>query len=208
MNRIKLWVYFNSKKRTLPISFSKNTTFYITAMIADMGEKMEDFIKQMKKLIDYLGKENVMVQIVENGDSQDNTRDYLKLFQYYLKEKKIINNFLLNHEVEDPRKKIIPFQKCGPLRIEFYANLRNRCFDLLYSIPNLDYNNIKVIYFNDIIFEYENIINLIANNEDYDAVCAMDFADFFSERWVSIDLDGNSFKKKIFHILKIKKDKT
>ena len=72
--------------------------------------------------------------------------------------------------------------------------MRNRCFDLLYEIPNLDFNNTKIIYFNDIIFEFEDIISLLAtNNEDYDAVCGMDFKDVFYDRWVSIDLSGNSF---------------
>ena len=52
-----------------------------------------------------------------------------------------------------------------------------------------------MIYFNDIIFEYENIINLLStNNEDYDAVCGLDFFDCFYDSWVSIDLSGNSLK--------------
>ena len=107
----------------------------------------------------------------------------------------MLNHFLLKHEIDDPRKKIFPFAKYTPLRIQFLAKLRNRCFDFLYSLPNLDFNNTKIIYFNDIIFEYEDIINLLStNNEDYDAVCAMDFSDVFYDRWVSIDLDGNSLK--------------
>ena len=35
---------------------------------------------------------------------------------------------------------------------------------------------------------------LSTNNEDYDAVCGRDFSDEFYDRWVSIDLDGNSLK--------------
>ena len=39
------------------------------------------------------------------------------------------------------------------------------------------------------------VINLISTNkEDYDAVCAMDFSQIFYDRWVSIDLEGNSFQ--------------
>ena len=53
----------------------------------------------------------------------------------------------------------------------------------------------KIIFFNDIIFEYENIINLLStNNEDYDAVCGLDFYDIFYDSWVSIDLSGYSLK--------------
>ena len=128
--------------------------------------------------------------------SIDNTRYYLKNFQNYLNTKNISNKFLLNHEINDPRKKKKIFQKYGPLRIKFLSSLRNKCFDFLYEIPKLDFNNTKIIYFNDIVFKFEDIINLLStNNEDYDAVCGMDFSDYFYDRWVSIDLSGNSFRK-------------
>ena len=45
----------------------------------------------MKKLINYLGEENVIISIVENGDSKDNTRQYLKEFKQYLDSKNIPN---------------------------------------------------------------------------------------------------------------------
>lgn len=149
-----------------------------------------------------MGNENIIVSIVENGDSTDKTREYLKLFQKYLNKQKIINKFILNHIIDDPRKKIFPFEKYGPLRIKYYAKLRNKCFDLLYDIPNLDFNKVKIIYFNDIIFEFEDIINLLStNHEDFDAACGMDFSEFFYDRWVSIDLSGNSFKKRFPFIM-------
>ena len=196
INRIKIWVYFNNKEKTLPISSSKNTTFYITAMIVDMEGIIVNFIEQMKKLIYYLGKENVILSIVENGDSKDNTREYLKEFKNYLDRNKIFNKFILKKEVEDPRMKIQPFKKCSPLRIEYFSILRNKCLDFIYEIPNLNFENTKIIFFNDIYYKYEDIINLIStNNEDYDAVCALDFDLDFYDRWVSIDLDGNSLLK-------------
>ena len=196
INRIKIWVYFNNKEKTLPISSSKNTTFYITAMIVDMEGIIVNFIEQMKKLIYYLGKENVILSIVENGDSKDNTREYLKEFKNYLDRNKIFNKFILKKEVEDPRMKIQPFKKCSPLRIEYFSILRNKCLDFIYEIPNLNFENTKIIFFNDIYYKYEDIINLIStNNEDYDAVCALDFYLDFYDRWVSIDLDGNSLLK-------------
>ena len=195
LNRIKLWVYFNSKEKTLPIASSRNTTFFIASMIVNMEGTINNYINQMKKLISYLGEQNVIVSIEENGDSKDNTRKYLKQFQKYLNEKKIINRFILKHEIDDPRKNEEPYEFLSPLRIKYYAQLRNRCLDLLYKLPNIDFDNTKIIFFNDIIFEYEDIINLIStNNEDYDAVCGLDFYDCFYDTWVSIDLDGNSLK--------------
>ena len=88
LHRIKLWVYFNSKEKTLPIASSKNTTFYITAMIVNMEKIIHNYIEQMKKLINYLGETNVIISIVENRDSMDKTREYLIQFQNYLNEKK------------------------------------------------------------------------------------------------------------------------
>ena len=196
INRIKIWIYFNNKDKTLPISSSKNTIFYMTAMIVDMERIIINFIEEMKKLINYLGKENVILSIVENGDSKDKTRDFLREFKMYLDKNKVINKFILWKKVDDPRKKFHPFKKYGPLRIQFYSMLRNKCFDLMYEIPNFNFDNTKIIFFNDIYYKYEDIIYLIStNNEIYDAVCAMDFKDTFYDRWVSIDLDGNSLLK-------------
>lgn len=195
LNRIQLWVQYNTKEKTLPISYSKNTTFFITSVIVNMESTIDNYITEMEKLISYLGESNVIVSILENGDSTDNTRDYLKKFQKYLNEKKVVNRFLLEHEINDPRKKIEPFEFLSPLRIKYYAALRNRCLDFLYELPNIDFDNTKIIFFNDIIFKYEDIINLLStNNEDFDAVCGLDYYDCFYDTWVSIDLDGNSLK--------------
>ena len=197
INRIKLWVLFNGKSKTLPKMTSLNTTFYITATLVNMEKIIKDYIKEMIKLINYLGKENVIVSIVENGDSVDNTTQYLEEFQNYLNEQKIINRFLFEHEIFDEREQDILFlnRDEGYLRIKFYSQLRNKCLELLYDIQNLNFSNTKIIFFNDIIFEYENIINLLStNNEDYDAVCGLDFYDIFYDSWVSIDLSGSSLR--------------
>ena len=156
---------------------------------------IKDYLLEMKKLINYLGEDNVIISIVENGDSTDNTTIYLKEFQNYLNKKNITNRILLEHEIEDPRNGEINFNvdMNSYLRIKYYSQLRNKCFDLLYELSNIDFNNTKIIYFNDIIFEYENIINLLStNNEDYDAVCGLDFYDIFYDTWVSIDLSAYS----------------
>ena len=193
VNRIRIWIYFNNKEKTLPIASSKNTTFYITAMIANMEGIIVNYIEEMKKLIYYLGKENVIISIVENGDSKDKTRDYLRDFKTYLDKNKIINKFILKREIEAIRNKTFLSNKFYSLKLIYYSILRNKCFDLMYEIPNLNFDNTKIIYFNDIYYKYEDIINLIStNNEDYDAVCALDFNEVLYDRWVSIDLDGNS----------------
>jgi flavodoxin len=201
IHRIKIWVYYNNKSKTLPIATAKNTTFFIAATIHNMEKTIDDYIIELKKLINYLGKENVIISFVENGDSKDKTQEKLINFMTYLNESEIVHRFILDHEIDDPRiNDTDPYQSLednflSNLRIKFYSELRNRCLDFIYEIPNLNFSNTKVIFFNDIIFEYENIINLLStNNEDYDAVCGLDFYDCFYDSWVSIDLSGYSLR--------------
>ena len=61
-------------------------------MIANMEGIIEVYIREMKNLINYIGEENVIISIVENGDSIDKTREYLEDFQKYLNQKNIANN--------------------------------------------------------------------------------------------------------------------
>ena len=190
----KFWIYIFSKKTILPLSTSNNFKFYITACIYNIEPIIVDYINEMKKLIEYLGEKNIIVSIVENGDSNDNTREYLSEYKKYLDSKLITNKFILSHEIDDPRKKSnLSKDIVKHKRIEFLSYLRNKCFELLYQIPNLDFNKIKVINFNDVVFNYEDVIKLLSTNkEDYDVVCAMDFYFNFYDSWVSIDLDGEN----------------
>ena len=197
LNRIKLWVYFYKKEKTLPISTSRNTKFYITSNLVNIEGIIDNYIEQLKKLMNYLGEGNVILSIVENGDSKDNTRAILGDFQKYLTGKNIINKFYLERVIEDPRKIRKPFQKYSRLRIEFFSKLRNKCIEFLYEIPNLDFNNTIIIFLNDIVFKYEDIINLLSTNkEDFDVVCGLDMNNnTFYDRWVSIDLEGDGMMK-------------
>ena len=196
LNRIYLWVHFNKKEKALPILSSKNTTFYITSNIFNVENIIDVFIREMKNLIDYLGENNVIISIVENGDSKDNTRTFLKEFNNYLNDRRIINRFILNHEIDDPRKDYFSSLRYTPFRIKYYAQLRNKCLELLYELPNIDFNNTMILFFNDIVFNYEDIINLLStNNEEYDVACGLDMSFLFYDRWVSIDLDGEGMTK-------------
>ena len=193
----KLWIYFNKKENILPISTTRNTKYYITACVINLEPIIVDYINEMIKLIDYLGEENIIVSIVENGDSKDDTREYLKEFSNYLQSRNIPNKFVLTHETQDPRdNKYLTEKKRKYYRITYLATLRNRCLDFLYEIPDLDFQNLKVINFNDIVYSYEDIVKLLATNqEDYDVVCAMDYYFNFYDDWVSIDLDGERLLK-------------
>ena len=197
VNRIKLWVYFYKKENTLKKASVRNTTFYITSNVVNMKSIIQIYLSELKKLIKYLGEQNVIISIVENEDSIDNTRLYLEDFKQYLLKKNILNKFYLNKLIEDPRKIRKPFEKYSRMRIEYFAKLRNKCLEYLYEIPNIDFNNTIIIFLNDVVFQYEDIINLLStNNEDYDVVCGLDMNDNnFYDRWVSIDLDGEGLRK-------------
>jgi len=184
---IKYWVLIEDN----PFDNSKNpsqnkTIYYISAVIYNMEPIIKDWISEMKQLIDYLGRDRVIVSIVENGDSTDKTRKYLQFFENYLINNKVVN--LINFEKRE--------QKEGVDRIRFLAKLRNRSLDLLYKIGDLDFDNTKIIFFNDIIYRYEDILKLLfTNNGNYDTVCAMDYYEGFYDTWASIGLDGKQFRR-------------
>ena len=200
--RTKFWIYFNKKEDILPLSTSRKTKYYITSCVFNMESIIVDYINEMKKVINYLGKENIIISIVENGDSTDKTRDYLIHFQKYLNETNIKNKFFITHEIEDPRKNATNKKDRDYSRIKFITDLRNKCLEFLYQIPNLDFDNTKIIYFNDIVFSYEDVIKLLSTNkEDYDAVCAMDYYFSLYDNWVAIDLEGNSLRSGFPHFI-------
>ena len=191
---IKYWIYFANKEKLLSFNDNKNikitnrseTIYYISSIVFNMEPTIKDWISEMKKLINYLGKKNVIISIYENGDSTDNTRKYLLEFESYLIENEIIN-------VVNTQKLV---QKEGVDRIVFLSRLRNKSLDFLYYIMDLDFSNTKIIFFNDIIFRYEDIIKLITtNNGNYDTVCAMDYYESFYDTWASIGLDGKQFRR-------------
>ena len=183
---LKFWIYFTPKEISLPSDAENNTKYYICSIVCNIEPIIIDWVGQLKLLIDYLGKKNVYISILENGDSKDNTRLYLKEFEQYLNDNKILNKIILekiNHR-EDKE------------RIVFLGELRDLSMDFLYEIEDLDFSNTKIIFLNDIIFRYQDIIKLIGtNNGSYDAVCAMDFYEGFYDNWASQLLDGIYFRR-------------
>ena len=184
---IKYWVYVEDNPFENKSNQSKpKTMYYISAVIYNMEPIIKDWISEMKQLIDYLGRDRVIVSIVENGDSTDKTRKHLQFFENYLINHKVIN--IINTERKEKKE--------GVDRIRFLAKLRNRSLDFLYRIGDLDFDNTKIIFFNDIIFRYEDILKLLfTNNGNYDTVCAMDYYEGFYDTWTSIGLDGKQFRR-------------
>lgn len=178
----KYFIYFSTPQY---IKENPEQKYYICANLFNNENILEDWIAQMKHLISYIGASNVYVSIIENGDSTDLTAEYLDNFTDYLNEIAVPNKIVTTNEII----------KKGKERIVFLALLRNKALEYLYEIPDLNWNSTTIIFFNDIIYNYQDIINLIStNNGDYDAVCGMDYYESFYDTWVSIGLDGEQFR--------------
>ena len=178
---LHLFIYFIKKE-----DFLKNDEkFYITANLYNNEYILPNWITQMKLLINYLGTKNVYISIFENGDSNDNTINTLKEFELYLNNLKIINKIVTT-----------PITKKGTKeRIEYLTELRNLALNFIYEIPNLNFKKTKILFFNDIIFTYEDVIKLLSTNKgNFDTVCGMDFYESFYDTWVSIDLNGEELR--------------
>jgi alpha-1,3-mannosyltransferase len=129
-------------------------------------------------------QDRVFISIYESN-SDDGTGIYLAEYRESLDELGIPNQ-------------VVPMVKdegdtwpygTSPQRIEFLARLRNKAMEPIQSAdPDHRLENwrefTKVIFLNDIRFEWEDIVRLIATraegkeNEDYDVACAMDFGEY------------------------------
>ena len=128
---IKYWIYLTPKEVALPTDTRNSTKYFICSIVFNMEPIIIDWISQMKLLIDYLGKENIYVSILENGDSTDNTRIYLEEFKKYLNDNKIPNKIILEKKTNKKDKE----------RIVFLGELRDLSMNYLYEIEDLDFTS-------------------------------------------------------------------
>jgi hypothetical protein len=160
--------------------------FYIVANLFNNENILNDWTSEMMKLINYLGPENTYVSIFENGDSTDNTPHLLKQFEDDLNKIGVVNKIITDKYVVKGKYE----------RIVFLSMLRNQAMHFLYEIPNLDLDKTKILFFNDIIFTYEDVIRLLnTNDQDYTLTCGLDFYESFYDTWVSWGVDGDTFRR-------------
>jgi hypothetical protein len=163
---------------------NKHSKYFIASNLFNNELILNDWKREMKKLINYLGPENCYVSIVENGDSTDNTPKMLEEFEKELNEMKVVNKIITT--------KVIDKDALNLERIVFLTMLRNRALQFIFEIENLDFSNTKILFFNDIIYTFQDIVKLLNTNEgDYDLVCGMDFYESFYDTWVSRGVDGH-----------------
>lgn len=181
--------YYIYDMNTVP-SYYKNKIqtkkYFLCANLFNNTNILDDWTDQMLKLINYVGKDNVYVSIVENGDSTDATRDQLAVFEKVLNQENIPNKIVT--------EKI--YYKNKNDRIGFLAPIRNAALEPIYRDINWNYDEFMIVFFNDIIFKWQDIVKLIMTNDmNYDMTCGMDFYYEFYDTWISRDLDGNRIKK-------------
>jgi len=162
-----------------------NKKYFICANLYNSDIILDDWTKQVKNLAEYLGKDNVHISIFENGDSNDTTASMLNKFEEEL------NNKQINNTINTTQY----YYKQSYTRIPFLALLRNGAINPLYSL-GWDLNQTQIIFLNDIIFSYTDILKLIkTNNNDYDMACGLDFYNVFYDTWISRGIDGDGFMR-------------
>jgi len=139
---------------------------------------------QLTPLTIVVGLDKVFISIYESN-SDDGTGLYLAEYRKSLDELGIPNQVVSMGKDEGESW---PYGT-SPQRIEFLAKLRNKALVPIQSAdPDARLGSwrefTKVIYLNDILFEWEDIVRLIATrvegkeDEDYDVACAMDFGEY------------------------------
>lgn len=147
-------------------SLQENQTYFIAANLYNNEAILRRFTSTLVDLTESLGKENVFISIYESN-SKDRTKDLLADFDQQL------NNQGIKHKIQSENFGH-HFDGDANGRIKFLASVRNKAQEAFYGSP-LNQKFDRVIWFNDVVFEKEEILELINTNRgDYDQVCGID----------------------------------
>jgi hypothetical protein len=168
--------YFYDKDKNLVLLQDK---YYIAANLYNNEQILSTWTYEINRFIDYIGKENIYISIVENN-SIDKTKEILLKWKSDLDKKGVKNNIKIGFKENIIKEK--------DERITYLSFLRNEVLSDLYK----NHNFTKIIFLNDILFVAEDIINIISTKQDnYDMVCAFDYEGIgLYDIWVSRDING------------------
>ncbi|KAG0172955.1 hypothetical protein DFQ28_008511 [Apophysomyces sp. BC1034] len=165
----------DSSEFTTHDSITKPTVF-IAANLYNNEAILEEWTKQLNRIIDWLSPARVFISIYENG-STDRTKPMLQAYDTYLSESKVQHQIVAANEA-----------KYQGRRIPALANIRNQALKPLHS-TQMHFD--KILFLNDIIFELSDAVSLLmARGGDYDAVCAMDFFGEFYDLFATREVNG------------------
>ncbi|TFK23846.1 hypothetical protein FA15DRAFT_620269 [Coprinopsis marcescibilis] len=172
----------------------RNGTFYIAANLYNSEKVLPTWTKELNLLIDHIGQQNVFVSIYESN-SADATQELLGDLQRDLHERKIRNHVSINkgERIEWDSKDLLHSAQ----RISYMADIRNEALSPLYSMAEKGDTFTKVIFFNDVYFDWRSIVRLInTKNGDYDLACAIDFDGIgLYDTWVLRDACGRKVRE-------------
>ncbi|CAK5265205.1 unnamed protein product [Mycena citricolor] len=163
----------------------KNETYFIAANLYDYARHLPSWTKQMDALIQHLGPQNVFLSIYESN-SHDKTKAMLRDFEAHLERGGVRHRILM--ETDDRRT--AGWTSDGHERVQYMADMRNKALEPLR-------NATKVIFFNDVYFEWKSIVRLLnTHNGEYDLACALDFDGIgLYDTWVIRDGCGHRTKE-------------
>lgn len=172
-------------------SVPSNGTYYIAANLYNSAKVLPAWTKEMKLLVDHIGRQNVFVSIYESN-SVDGTQEILRMFQKELDERGIGNHVVLQGGIRNR------WGLNSPERISYMADIRNKALEPLRVLGDQEGKTFaKVLFFNDVFFDWRAIVRLINTKEgDYDLACALDFDGVgLYDTWVVRDACGRTAKE-------------
>eukprot|EP01112_Ceratiomyxa_fruticulosa_P007774 TRINITY_DN2019_c0_g1_i10.p1 TRINITY_DN2019_c0_g1~~TRINITY_DN2019_c0_g1_i10.p1 ORF type:complete len:370 (-),score=52.67 TRINITY_DN2019_c0_g1_i10:1180-2289(-) len=175
-----------------------NTSFFFAVNFYKNEKILPNWMKEWGKIAKIIGPQRVFLSVYEN-DSKDKTKTLLREFQSFANSMGVENFFLLEEGVREK------FIKGKVDRITYLSGVRNKALQPLFEINGDAQGNwyqtarqegqkVWVVFVNDIYFKAEDIFRLMTTrNMDYDMACGMDFYGTFYDRWVTRDLNGDTW---------------
>ncbi|CAO3599862.1 unnamed protein product [Absidia cylindrospora] len=160
---------------------------FIAANLYDNRAIVEHWASQVLKVANWAGPDRVYISIFENG-STDNTKPLLQAFDDLLTAANISHTIVL-----DPSPKI--YER----RIPLLAKRRNQALIPLYEQLRRHTTYDKILFLNDIWFDWTDAVELIESGKDdlgdqdsdnYDAVCSMDFFGQYYDEFATRETNG------------------
>ncbi|KAI8341803.1 cryptococcal mannosyltransferase 1-domain-containing protein [Chlamydoabsidia padenii] len=167
---------FWSSSSLKPQTKRNTPKLFIAANLYNNEGIVEHWATQLYKLAQWAGPDRAYISIYENG-STDKTKSMLLEFDQQLTHSNIPHNIILDDTPKNYSERRIPL----------LAKRRNQALAPLYQ---QDTTFDRILFLNDIWFDWTDAVGLIESNDDYDAVCSMDFYGQYYDEFATREIDG------------------
>lgn len=196
---IWLWAIIESMIVSFPSSQSPASIgpTFIAVNLYNNNNLFPKYGDDLIKLVESIGgPQNAYISIFESN-SKDGTEKSLDQLSLKLNKLNISHTIISGNSATQSNhisstSDHVGITDDGNRRIAFLANVRNEAMRPLYE-NTTSYNFEKVLWLNDIIFDSDEIKELLQTNDGmYDEACAFDFMQIgLYDTWVTRDIDGN-----------------